>query len=300
MRRRIIRSFLIFACIGVSSASAQELARNISWSSLKESGKLTIGEILPGGPGIPPVQLKIENSSNQPKTVTLWDSDTPAITKYRYALEGKIRYENVQGKSYLEMWSYFQDGNMYFSRTLGDSGPIQSLEGSSDWRPITLPFYGSEKSGPPTRIVVNLVFAGTGTVYLTNMKLLQYEGDRFEELIGQQTGWWSDQGAGWIGGIGGVVFGTIGAFIGILAGMGKARRFVLVVTVIMFVLGILGLILGIVALTLGQPYAVCFPLILMGVILSTVCGANFPGIRRRYEQMELRKMAAMDAGLVNS
>ena len=107
--------------------------------------------------------------------------------------------------------------------------------------------------------------------------------------------WWTDQDAGWIGGIGGSVIGLLGALIGVLGGLGKARRFVIAITTTLIGVGVLSLIVGLIAVTLGQPYAVYYPLLLGGIILTAVCGGNLPGLLRRYQQVELRKMAAMDA-----
>ena len=110
-----------------------------------------------------------------------------------------MRCKGVQGKSYLEMWSHFAGGGAYFSRTLGDAGVMRHLEGSSDWRPFLLPFFSDEKVGLPTRLVVNVAFVGRGTIELTPVTLYQL-----------RSGWWTDQAAGWIGGIGGSVIGTLG------------------------------------------------------------------------------------------
>ena len=60
------------------------------------------------------------------------------------------------------------------------------------------------------------------------------------------------------------------------------------------------LVAGVIALALGQPYAVYYPLLLGGIILTAVCGGIRPGLRHGYEQRELRRMAAMDAGVGNS
>ncbi|MEN6558905.1 MAG: hypothetical protein ABFC54_12065, partial [Thermoguttaceae bacterium] len=60
--------------------------------------------------------------------------------------------------------------------------------------------------------------------------------------------------------------------------------------------GMVSLVVGLVAVVLGQPYAVYYPLLLGGTILAAVFGGNFPMLHRRYQQIELRKMAAMDAG----
>jgi len=56
------------------------------------------------------------------------------------------------------------------------------------------------------------------------------------------------------------------------------------------------LVAGLVALGLGQPYAVYYPLLLFGGILTVVCGGLLPVIRRRYAEIELRRMTAMDLG----
>ena len=50
------------------------------------------------------------------------------------------------------MWSYFAGGGAISSRaTLGDAGVMHHLEGSSDWRPFLLPFFSDEKIGVPTQ-----------------------------------------------------------------------------------------------------------------------------------------------------
>lgn len=108
--------------------------------------------------------------------------------------------------------------------------------------------------------------------------------------------WWSDRQAGLFGGIAGTVFGCLGGLIGTLAGLGKARPLVVALMVAMLVAGILNLVAGIVALSLGQPYAVYYPLLLLGAISTLVIGPLLPTIRRRYAEIELRKMSALDAG----
>lgn len=272
----------VAVCIWASVGAAKDTVREFSWSELKKTSQLTVGEI-EVGPG-QHEQLKIDNPKNEPMTVTLLDFDNPGITSFHYGIEGRVRCENVQGKSYLEMWSWFADGNRYYSRTLGESGPMQHLEGTSDWRPFALPFFGNAESGLPTRIVVNAVLVDRGTVYLSPITLCQFP-----------DGWWTERDAGWIGGVGGSIVGLLGALIGTLGGFGKARRFVLLLTTALVGLGVLCLILGAAAFALGQPYAVYYPLLLFGIITTAVCGGNLPILRRRYQQIELRRMTAMDS-----
>ncbi|MGA3284697.1 MAG: hypothetical protein ABSD57_09600 [Verrucomicrobiota bacterium] len=108
-------------------------------------------------------------------------------------------------------------------------------------------------------------------------------------------GWWSAKQGGMIGGIGGSVIGCFGGLLGCLAGRGKARRFVLAMTKIFIVLGSLLTIAGLAAVALKQPYAVWYVLLLPGIILTSVFGATLRSIQRRYDDLEIRRMASIDA-----
>ena len=118
--------------------------------------------------------LKIENLENAPMQVRLLTIEKPLIGAMRYAVSGEIRYENVQGQAYLEMWSDFPEGR-YFSRTLGDpgSGPMSQMTGTSDWRKFMLPFDRTGTKNAPTRIEVNLFLPGRGVVFVGPLKLIE-------------------------------------------------------------------------------------------------------------------------------
>jgi len=107
--------------------------------------------------------------------------------------------------------------------------------------------------------------------------------------------WWKPWQAGLVRGIAGSAVGCVGGLIGVLGGLGRARRLVLGLTkgIIFFGLGCLALM--VVALLQAQPFWVYYPLGLMGAMSVGVCAFLLPTIRRRYEQLELRKMQAMDA-----
>lgn len=252
---------------------------------------------------------KFQNTNDTPLQVKLLEIANPRLSTTAYAITGQVKYDNVQGTGYLEMWNYFpplrpgMPEGQYFSRTLGESGEMGKISGTCDWRDFTLPFDPTGESSPPTRLEINLILPGRGTVYLTPVKLVKYSGPLFESNFSKGSsssrtspgGWWSTRQSAIVGGIGGSLFGCFGALIGGLAGSGKARRFVLATTRLFTAFGVLLTIAGIIAVLCKQPYAVWWPLILLGVISALVCGANLNPIKKRYENLEIRRMASMDA-----
>jgi hypothetical protein len=242
--------------------------------------------------------LKIVNTNTTALYVRLLTITNPAVTKTLYTVLGEVRYENVRGDGYLEMWNYFPPlkpglpEGQYFSRTLGITGEMGKITGTSDWRPFALPFNRAGASDAPTRLEVNLFLPGSGTVYISPLKMVEYTGDLPGEL---GHAWWSDRAAGFIGGLGGALVGCLGGLIGWLVSRGKARTFVILLTVLLVCLGGLCALAGIIAVALRQPYAVYFPLLLGGVLLLGIFIPAFPKYRKRYEDVELRRMASADA-----
>jgi hypothetical protein len=49
-----------------------------------------------------------------------------------------------------------------------------------------------------------------------------------------------------------------------------------------------------VAWTRSQPFAVYYPLVLVGLISALVFATVLPALRKRYEARELRRMRALD------
>ena len=317
MRAAMASLSLLLSCC---AAFAEETVREISWATLAEEGKLTGGEAVAPTDATPFHQLRIESSQSQPKTVTILTVGDPGITGPRYALVGQVRYEGVEGQGYLEMLNHFPGAPPYFTKACAPAGPLKCLSGSSDWRPFVLPFFVDRENMHPTKLVVNVVLPGKGTVYIGPPTLKQYgqdenplataapssSGDRrtvrpaearsaAQRRAASPTPWWTQRAAGWIGGIVGASLGCLGALIGLLASRGSARRFVLGLLEATVVVGIVALVIGVVALVSRQPYHVFYPPLLVGIIGSVVPLSSLRTLRKRYEQMELRKMEAMDA-----
>jgi len=288
----LLVSLIILAWL--PTAQAAEVLRKISWSELEKSGQLAAGEVLPADPPKEGHILKIENEKNEPKQVQLLELNSPGITGPAYAIRGQVRYENVKGKGFLEMWNHFPDGGFYFSRTLGEIGPMKHLEGTSDWRDFTLPFFINQGDVRPDRLVINLVFEGSGTIYLGPLQLEQYAD--MPAAMKAFKGWW-DAWTGWlISGILVVVLVCLGIATGVLVRRGRGRGFVMAVTAATALLGMALLGAGAAALVAAQPAEVWFPLLLGGGLGAGMFGAFRPIIRKRYDQMELEQISAMDLG----
>ena len=245
--------------------------------------------------------------ADEPLTVTampgeqqqlLLELPDPGITLPVYALKGMVRYDDVQGDGFLQLDNHFGDLGTFFTKSLATAGPLGKLSGSSDWRPFVLPFYANsgdqaDSAAPlPDKLTLSLVLPGTGTVSIKDVGLYQYaSGEDPLQAAGQ---WFGGRSAGLIGGIGGGLIGLWGALIGILAARGKARQFVLGSANALLIIGIASLVGGVAAVATAQPYAVYYPLLLIGIILVVVCGKMRGNLSARYEQLELKKMQSMD------
>jgi len=64
---------------------------------------------------------------------------------------------------------------------------------------------------------------------------------------------------------------------------------------LLIVIGVLSLGAGIFALGVNQPYGVWFVPTLVGVILLAILPARLKQYQKSYAELEVRKMAAMDA-----
>lgn len=119
-------------------------------------------------------------------------------------------------------------------------------------------------------------------------------------LAGEPGQWWSPLWAakwtGLIGGGFGALCGTLGSLMGWLVPKGKGRGFVVTTMVLIVAVSSVALVAGIVAYFSGQHFWVYYPLLLTGFIGTVVMGSLLRMVRAQYEQVEMRKMEAQDAG----
>jgi hypothetical protein len=283
---------LIMALFPGAVIAQQKPLAEYSWQALAAAGKLKTGTVvtLPDKS----VALKIENTGQQPLMATVLIVDQPKITGKFYTLSGDVRYDAVEGDGYLEMWNHFGESEAYFSRTMGETGPMGKLRGTSDWRPFILPFNATGTKSNPTKLVVNVHLPAKGVVYLRSPLKLAESSSAPGGASAQPGAWWSDRAGGLIGGIIGSVGGCLGALIGWLSARGKARGFVLGSTLALTGFGAIAIIVGLLAVTWQQPYAVWYPLLLVGVLLVVICPVILRSCLHRYREVELRRMTSMD------
>jgi hypothetical protein len=266
--------------------------QELSWTSLQQSGRIAGGTVLPPDGSQPFHRLRVEGPPGQAVRVLVLRIDRPAITRARYALTGLVRHEDVRTAGHLEMWNHFPNGGRYFSKTLAGAGPMRPLAGTSDWRPFVVPFFNDEHAPPPTALTLSVVLPGGGRVDLGPMRLVQYGAG--EDPLAAPGQWWGDRTGGVVGGGAGAVVGILGSLVGWLGGTGRARRFVLGLTLALVAAGVVTFAAGAVAWTRDQPFGVYYPLLLVGGLTAVVFATALPVLWKRYEAQELRRMRALD------
>lgn len=249
---------------------------------------------------------KFENTNDTPYQVQLLKIVRPPVSNTVYEIFGKVKYDNVQGAGYLEMWSCFPPAspgmpeNQYFSRTLGDSGGMEKISGTCDWRDFALPFDPTGATAAPTRLEINLILPGRGTVYITPVRLRRYAAgfslgiNTSDDGLPAAAGWWSADAAPWVGGIGGPIIGLLGGLLGWLSQKGVARTFVLTAWKCAIAFGLVCLIATAIAISVRQPWFVAMPLFVFGFVSAAVFSATLSAARKRYDELEIRRMASMD------
>jgi hypothetical protein len=271
-RAAAIAALLAFNLPGV--AAAEEPLMKIDWAAQAPAS----GEVIDGN-----VRLTADAGGGLFSLIAI---DAPDLGRTGFAVRGRVRYNDVGGSGYLEMWSVFADGSRYFSRTLGTDGPMAVLTGTSEWRPFELPFF-LEGAAPPGRLEVNVVLPASGTVEVGPLEVV-----RFPEAGG--GAWLPDRTVGVVGAVLGSTIGLLGALIGVLVSRNRGRRFVLPAMAAATVLGVALIVASIAAIPAGQPPGVVFLLFVPGAILAGAFGASLPRVRRAYAEAELRRMRAMD------
>jgi hypothetical protein len=150
-------ALVILMWIG-SPASAQELKR----ISLDDAS--TIGLKIQSDSGVKAEgNASIRITTKWPTTVCLAEVTGPDIQDARLVYRARVKSE-LQGTAFLEMWAQV-GGGQYFSRGMNDA-----VQGKSSWKTIQTPFM-FQKGQKPTKVTLNIVINGTGTVWIDDIVL---------------------------------------------------------------------------------------------------------------------------------
>ena len=281
MRRRLAAAaaaigLVLGLFVGAGSVLAQDPVARVDWTSTAPLS----GEVVDGN-----VRIIADAAGG---TFPLVEIDAPDVGTVGYAIRGQVKYADVAGQGYLEMWSYFADGGQYFSRTMAADGPMAVLSGTSDWRDFELPFYLQGTAGPD-RLAINVVLPGAGTVDMSPLELVRLDAD-----TGSAGAWLTDRAIGVAGALIGVAVGAFAVAVAWLAARRRARRFVLAAMTAAAGAGIALIVLSAIGWFTGQPLNVVLFVLVSGVVLVAAFGVSIPRTRRLYADAELRKMRAMD------
>jgi hypothetical protein len=169
---------------------------------------------------------------------------------------------------------------------------MMKLQGTSTWRDFVLPF-DATGAPPPAKLVVNVVLTGRGTVYLGSIQLTEEK--PAAEVVPGSGGSTTPGGLVPLTATAGSIVGGLGALVGVLTTLGRARRLVLILATSLVVAGAAVFVAGIVAMSSSSSPFDGYPaMLLFGFLASVVPLGLLPAIRRRYEEIELRTMRAHD------
>ncbi len=265
------------------AAEVLRTLRSVSWQRLLREGKLAglkNARVLGPNARAEFEQLEIRPPAAPAEpTLTLATIDRPGVSADRYAVIGNICCEDVRGEMHLEMWSHLADGQRASVRAVFDGEGGGALRGSASWQTFRL-VARRDQGAAPTRLVVNLIARGTGTLWLSPLRLVEYKDDPRIPDRAAPGGWWSARAAGWLGGIGGALLAGLCALAAALMAKGAPRPAVQGVLAGTGALGAAGLIAGIVAVCAAEPFAVWFVLVLGGVAYAAFAAVGLALARR--------------------
>ena len=110
-------------------------------------------------------KASIKITTKWPTTICLAEVPGPDIENAMLVYKAKVKSDfQGQGTAFLEMWAHV-GGGQYFSRGMNDV-----VQGKSDWKTIQTPFM-FQKGQKPTKVTLNIVINGPGTVWVDNIVL---------------------------------------------------------------------------------------------------------------------------------
>ncbi len=277
---KLLSVCMLLAGSAAAGGEPDKVLRRLSFTELQKSGALKSGTVETGADsaGV----LRLENATGQARLFPITTIENPGIAAQAFALRGRVRYENVTGTGYLELWTSYPSGARYFSRTLAETGPMQGLSGTSAWREFMLPFNQTGTREQPDRLELNVALPGAGTVYLDGVELIENPAAAAAMSTAQ------------LANIGVMAVCILGVLLALFAYLGRAYKVVVATVVLLVALGAGAIVIGIVQSVRAPAIAPAWALMLSGLALVALPLALLPHIGRRFRELELRRMGAAD------
>ncbi len=109
----------------------------------------------------------VKIAATGPNVIRLFETGPVDVDNARLIYKAKLRTQDLKGKAYLEMWCGFPGKGEFFSRGLQNT-----LTGTNGWTSVETPFF-LKKGEKPENVKLNLVVDGTGTVWISDIKLIK-------------------------------------------------------------------------------------------------------------------------------
>lgn len=111
-------------------------------------------------------QGAVKISTKGPVVICLGEVSGIDVDDARLIYQAKVKSENLAGSAFLEMWCTV-GGGQYFSR-----GMDSMVKDTTDWTTVQTPFL-LQKGQKATKVTLNLVINGAGTVWVDDVRLLK-------------------------------------------------------------------------------------------------------------------------------
>ena len=104
--------------------------------------------------------------SKEKQTIRLFEVANPDVEQCMLMYRAQLKTENMQGRTYLEMWCRLPGRGEFFSKGLHNA-----VKGTNDWSSYEIPFY-LKRGQKPDLLKLNLVVEGNGKVWIKMVELL--------------------------------------------------------------------------------------------------------------------------------
>ncbi|MEO6052839.1 MAG: hypothetical protein ABIP97_02400 [Chthoniobacterales bacterium] len=268
-------------------------------------------------------RILIKSASESTIRICQFDFSHIRLTQRIYAVRGKVRCQGVPKRGYLAMESIFLAGGggpvTCYTNPVGKpvSYLLNEFQGSSDWEDFLLPFDRKQVSDQlgiktaPVKVNLNMTLTQGGEVELKEVTLVEYSDTyandleifsrdnnliQLNNILNVTTPEKVDKIKYRL--LSKIAAGLLGLLaITVIVTAKKLRRISILFGRIGCIIGSLLLLSGSITAIIRQPYEIYSPLLLLGLIGTAIFSAATVALIKITRQEELRKIAAMDAGM---